>query len=125
MTAASGAVSKPTCQKFEDLSSAYRLERAQGIPMSVRERYERRLALLREDLRHQGTSCRMGDVLKRLGAIDEERLADALALQKASGGKKLLGEILVDLGWVDEGKIRQAVEIQMRSAGAPSGPLRR
>ena len=105
---------RPILDQFEDLSVAYRLECEQGIPMSVHERYERRLARLRQELRSRGTSCRLGDVLKRMGSLDDERLADALRIQSSSGGKKLLGEILIELGWASEQTIRRAVEAQAR-----------
>ena len=55
---------------------------------------------------------RLGDVLRRIGAVDEKRLTDALSVQAASGGGKLLGEILIDLGWASEQAVRQAAELQ-------------
>lgn len=112
MRAAERAILKPIQQQFESLSSSYRFECSHGIPTSVRERYEWRLSRLREELRSRKTLCYLGDVLKRMGAVDEERLASALSIQMANGRKKLLGEILVDLGWVDEETIRRAVDIQ-------------
>ena len=112
MITAGRAATKPVEQRFEDLSSSYRFECAHGIPMSVRQRYELRLSRLREELRNQQTSCRLGDVLKRIGAVDEERLANALRIQRANGTEKLLGEVLIDLGWVDEETIRRAVKEQ-------------
>lgn len=99
-------------ERFDALSSLYRFECAHGIPTSVRKRYEMRLAYLRKDLRKSETSCLLGQVLLRVGAIDEKRLAKALVLQQEGGKKKLLGELLIDLGWVDEQTIRRAVNEQ-------------
>lgn len=112
MTVADRTLTKPIHTRFEDLSASYQFECAHGIPMSVHERYEQQLSLLREELRGQKTSCCLGEVLKRIGAVDEQRLANALSMQTANGRKKLLGEILIDLGWVDEERIRRAVEEQ-------------
>ena len=80
--------------------------------MSVHERYVRQLRSLREELRSVRMPCRLGDVLRRMCAVDNEHLAAALARQSASGGEKLLGEILIDLGWASEQTIRRAVELQ-------------
>lgn len=80
--------------------------------MSVHERYERQLSSLRRTLRSVPTPCRLGDVLQRMGAVDEEHLTNALGVQAASGGGKLLGEILIDLGWASEQAIRHAAELQ-------------
>ena len=119
MRTAEGPILKPIQQQFESLSSSYRFECSHGIPTSVRERYEWRLSRLREELRSRKTSCYLGEVLKLIGALDQERLTSALSLQRANGGKQLLGEILIDLGWVDEKTIRRAVDIQR--IGAESG----
>lgn len=98
--------------EFEDLAASYRSECAHGVPMSVHERYGRQLRSLREELRSVQTPFRLGDVLRRMGAVDNEHLADALAMQSASGGEKLLGEILIDLAWASEQTIRRAAELQ-------------
>ena len=112
MRTAESSLAKPIQQQFESLSLAYRFECSHGIPTSVRKRYELRLARIREELRARKTSCYLGEVLKLIGALDQERLESALIIQRENGGKKLLGEILIDLGWVDERMIRRAVDIQ-------------
>jgi hypothetical protein len=105
-------VTKSIAREFDELASSYRSECAHGIPMSVHERYGRQLDSLRKKLRSVPTPCRLGDVLRQMGAVDENRLTDALGVQAASGGGKLLGEILIDLGWASEQAIRQAAELQ-------------
>jgi hypothetical protein len=99
-------------REFDDLAASYRSECAHGVPMSVHERYGRQLDSLREELRSTRMPYRLGDVLRRMGAVDEKRLTDALGVQAASGDGKLLGEILIDLGWASEQAIRQAAELQ-------------
>ena len=113
-------LTRSVSQEFEDLATSYRSECAQGIPMSVHERYERRLTVLRKELRSRGAPCRLGDVLRGMGALDEKRLASALSIQSARGGERLLGEILIDLGWVDEQAVRRAVAVQAESQSLPS-----
>jgi len=99
-------------RELDDLAASYRSECAHGVPMSVHERYERQLGTLRRTLRSVPTPCRLGDVLKHMGAVDEQRLTDALSVQAVSESGKLLGEILIDLGWASEQAIRQAAELQ-------------
>ena len=89
---------RPDPLRLERLTAAYRLECAHGISTSVRKRYEWRLLQVREVLRRRPqTAARLGEALTRIEAVDEERLADALSIQRASSGTKLLGEILMDL----------------------------
>ncbi|MDD5646799.1 MAG: hypothetical protein PHW86_06480 [Candidatus Bipolaricaulis sp.] len=99
-------------EAFDEIAAAYRAECAAGIPMSVHERYERRLTSLRAELRSTPTQRMLGDVLRSMEVVDDQQLADALRAQAAGGGAKLLGEILIDLGWATEQAIRQAVERQ-------------
>ena len=108
-------------QRFQTLSSSYRFEQANGgLPVSVRKRYELRLERAREELRDRKTSCRLGEVLKAIGALSEEQLSDALHAQSQERGKRLLGEILVDLGWVNQDAIRRAIDIQRIGTNAAS-----
>jgi hypothetical protein len=76
------------------------------------------MSQLRQELRTRKTSCYLGDVLNRMGAIDEQQLARALDIQMESGRNKLLGEILVDLGWINETMLRHAVEEQAAVRGS-------
>lgn len=107
---------RSSVRRFEDLVASYRFEEARGIPMSVRERYERRLSDLRVVLRDRRNQKRLGEVLQRMGAVDEAQISNALAVQHAEAGQRLLGEILTDLGLVDEQTIRRALEVQTRTA---------
>ncbi len=53
------------------------------------------------------TRVRLGELLVQAGAITQERLDEALALQKAEGGKRRLGQMLVDRGFIDETALTQ------------------
>ena len=98
--------------ELERVKEGYaRLER-RGIPMSVREWYERKLEQIRAELRKIHSRRPIGQILLDMGAVDEEQLKQALAKQQAEGGHRLLGEILIDLGWADEGTVRRAVARQ-------------
>ncbi|MGD9675609.1 MAG: hypothetical protein AB7V19_02880 [Candidatus Bipolaricaulia bacterium] len=103
---------KSASRVLEDLAASYRAECATGVPMSVHERYGRRLSSLRAELRSLSTPRRLGDVLQSMGIVDAQQLADALHAQAAGGNAKLLGEILIDLGWASEEMIRSALELQ-------------
>ena len=50
---------------------------------------------------------RLGEILLAKGVIDEERLREALRIQKEKGG--LLGDILISLGYVDEDKLAESL----------------
>ncbi|MGB2983314.1 MAG: hypothetical protein WBC63_05565, partial [Candidatus Bipolaricaulia bacterium] len=117
-------LSDPAGRRFDDLRAAYRFEQAHGgVPISVRKRYEQRLNRLRAQLRQrQPAGCRLGDVLKRIGAIDDAQLQQALVAQTLVKKKWLLGEILVGLGKIDEETLHLAVGIQQEAltAGARS-----
>ncbi len=115
MALAAGTPARSIHKQFEALLASYRLESQRGIPMSVHQRYEDRLAHLREELRNRKAACPIGEVLKRMGAVDEEGLASALRTQEANGKRRLLGEILVDLGWVDRSAVKAAVSVQTTS----------
>jgi len=100
-------------QEYERLAAEYRAQEARGIPMSVREWYERKLAELRAELRGSQHRRPLGEILIEMGAIDQEKLEQALAQQQAEGGLRLLGEILVEKGWADESTIQLALQRQI------------
>ncbi|KUK26285.1 MAG: hypothetical protein XD60_1521 [Acetothermia bacterium 64_32] len=99
--------------EYERLAAEYRAQEAWGIPMSVREWYERRLAELRAELRRARHGRPLGEILVAMGAVDPKRLELALAEQKAEGGRRLLGEILLEKGWVDEDSLKLALKRQL------------
>jgi len=71
--------------EYEDLQAKYREEDVRGIPMSVRERYERSLEELQGKLRGRRHARRLGEILVEMGVIDQEVLAKALGEQLAEG----------------------------------------
>ncbi len=56
--------------------------------------------------------ARLGDVLLRLGLIDQQDLAVALAERQAAGGTRRLGRIVRDLGFVSEADLALALAEQ-------------
>jgi type IV pilus assembly protein PilB len=54
---------------------------------------------------------RIGELLVQAGLLSQERLDDALALQRAQGRK--LGQVLIDLGIVNETQLTQTLGLQL------------
>ncbi len=54
---------------------------------------------------------RIGDILVEQGLLTEERLAQAIEMQKSSN--RILGDLLVDLGYVKQTDILKALSIQL------------
>ncbi len=52
----------------------------------------------------------LGEILKRWGLIDDEKLEEALKLSR--GSRKRIGEVLVDLGYAQQGDIAKALASQ-------------
>ena len=102
----------PTEAECEKLRAEYLELGARGIPMSVRDRYERALGELRARLRQETHARRLGEILLEMNAIDQSTLARALAEQAAGGHGLLLGEILVRRGWANSDAIGRGVERQ-------------
>ena len=113
MALAGGVPLRGIQERYVQLLAEYRLQCAEGVVPSVRAQYERRLAALRDQLRSWESPHKLGDILMRLGAIDNARLEQALEIQSTQEKSRLLGEVLVDLGWVDESTVHQAVEVQI------------
>ncbi len=107
-----GGTMLPTEVKYEELRAEYLELDARGIPMSVRERYEKGLSELRAGLQRQMHVRRIGEILLEMNAIDWNTLTQALAEQAAEGAGLLLGEILIRRGWADSDAIRRGVERQ-------------
>ncbi len=103
---------------YEELLAEYTARDAQGIPVSVRERYERSLTQLRSQLRRRPHSRRIGQILLEMGAIDQEALGKALGQQLKEGGSPLLGEVLLRHGWTDAKAIKNATQRQASDSAA-------
>ncbi len=55
------------------------------------------------------TAEKIGEGLKRIGAMTEEQVNEVLELQK-KGDKRLFGEIAISLGYIDDEAIRKYIE---------------
>ncbi len=102
-------------EEFESVHALYRSDDRRGIPMSVRERYERALAEIRRQIREErnaGTGKKLGEILIEAGALDQEKLQRGLAEQQLRGNKELLGEVLLSLGLIKEEALLSALHIQ-------------
>ena len=100
---------------FEDVQHEYAVQDARGIPMSVRERYEKALAEMRRRIREArvgGTGERIGGLLVETGALDREALQQGLAEQRLRGNGELLGEVLLSLNLIKEEALRLALRTQ-------------
>jgi hypothetical protein len=109
---------KTAVLEFEEVRQDYAFEDARGIPMSVRERYERALAEIRERIREtrQGKpGKRLGELLMEQGVLDQEGLERALAERQKRGKGELLGEVLLSLGLIKEETLLSALQVQANS----------
>ncbi|HEX7896272.1 MAG TPA: hypothetical protein VF950_00735 [Planctomycetota bacterium] len=61
---------------------------------------------------------RLGEVLQELELVDEDRIREALKIQREKGG--LIGEILVTLGYVSQEEVQLALAV---GRGAKLGGL--
>jgi len=57
---------------------------------------------------------RLGEILVDLGALDPERVEEALREQEAEGRRRRIGEILMEKGWVRSQDVERALIIQSR-----------
>lgn len=78
---------------------------------------------IREALREQLADARLGQILVRIGAVDDASLSAALATQSGQGG--LLGELLVEAGACDPEQITWALSQQNAEKRFGSFLLRR
>ena len=100
---------------FEGVQHEYAVQDARGIPMSVRERYEKALAEMRHRIREArvgGTGKRLGELLVETGALDQEALQRGLAEQRLRGNGELLGEVLLSLNLIEEEALLSALRTQ-------------
>ncbi len=108
-------VGKTAVLEFEEVRQEYAAEDARGIPMSVREWYEKALSEMRRKIREarddkQGK--KLGDLLIETGAVTQEQLQTALTRQQQNGSRELLGEVLLSLGTIRESDLISALRKQ-------------
>ncbi len=101
--------------ELEEVRQEYKVLDARGIPMSVRERYEKALAEMRQQIRqarqeHRGK--KLGELLVEQEAIDQDKLTQAIAEQQEWGTGELLGEVLLSLGLISKEALFVALRTQ-------------
>jgi len=93
----------------------YEAKDAIGIPMSVRERYEKALTEKRGRIREERNvkvGKRLGEILMEAGVLDGKRLQQGLAEQRLRRNKELLGEVLLSLDLIKEEDLLSALRMQ-------------
>jgi len=101
--------------EFDEMHEEYRRKDAIGIPMSVRERYEKALAEIRGRIREgrKGeVGKRLGEILMETGALDQATLQRGLAEQQLRRNGELLGEVLLSLNLIEEETLLSALHKQ-------------
>jgi len=101
--------------EFEEVRQEYEAKDAIGIPMSVRERYEKALTEKRSRIRMEQktkNAKRLGEILMEAKALDQERLQQGLAEQRLRGKKELLGEVLLSLDLIKEEALLAGLRVQ-------------
>lgn len=86
--------------------------------MSVHDRYRNALAEMRfkiREMRKDTKGKKLGELLVETGALDQERLQQALAEQRQRGKGELLGEVLMTLGLIKEEALLSALQVQANS----------
>lgn len=104
-----------TVLELEEVREEYRSKDAIGIPMSVRERYEKALAEIRcriREGRKGEVGKRLGEILVETGALDQATLQRGLAEQQLRGNGELLGEVLLSLNLIEEETLLSALHMQ-------------
>ena len=107
---------KTAILEFEEVREEYRRKDAIGIPMSVREYYEKALGELRHRIREQERGdgeTKLGQILVDCGALDQKGLQLGLAEQRLRGNKELLGEVLLSLELIEEEALLEALQKQV------------
>ena len=106
---------KTAILEFEEAREEYRTKDAIGIPMSVRERYEKTLSEIRSRIREKRNGeggKRLGEILVDSGLLDQEALQQGLAEQRLRGNGELLGEVLLSLNLIEEETLLSALHMQ-------------
>jgi len=112
-----------TAVEFERLVSLTKLEATGTMPVSVRTRYEERLAVLRDALQEQQNEYPLGAILVSIGAITDKQLNRALLAQRQSQTKKLLGEFLVEMNITSREQLSHALSIQASTSKTKSSRI--
>jgi len=68
---------------------------------------------IKETLRKESLSIRVGDLLLELGYITEEKLEAALKIQQTEKEKKKLGEVLIEQKFLSENSFLELLSVQM------------
>ena len=105
---------KTAVLEFEEVRREYAIEDARGIPMSVREWYDKALEQMRQRIREARNGAKgkkLGELLVEQGVLDQEKLQQALAEQQQGKGE-LLGEVLEALGLIEEEALLSALRMQ-------------
>ena len=100
---------------LEEVKEEYQEKDAIGIPMSVRERYERVLTEIRERIRQtrEGKSGKkLGELLIEQGVLDQAKLQQALTAQHQRGKGELIGEVLLSLGLIEKDELFSVLRVQ-------------
>jgi len=101
--------------EFEQVRQEYAVQDVRGIPMSVRERYEKSLAEMRHQIRETRNGRegkRLGDLLVEQGVLDQEELQQALGEQQRRGKGELLGEVLLSLNLIEKNVLVATLNMQ-------------
>jgi len=107
---------KTAILKFEEIREEYQRKETIGIPMSVREYYEKALGELRHRIRERESgngARRLGQILVDCGALDQKALQQGLAEQQLRGRKELLGEVLLSLDLIAKDRLAAAIRQQV------------
>ncbi|MFO7749066.1 MAG: hypothetical protein R6V54_03140, partial [Desulfobacteraceae bacterium] len=68
---------------------------------------------IKETLRKESLSIRVGDLLLELGYITEEKLQAALKIQQTEKEKKKIGEVLIEQKFLSENSFLELLSVQM------------
>ena len=103
--------------KLEELQEEYERKDEVGIPMSIRERYWKKMAALKQEVRDRVHRKKLGQVLLEKKILTDEQLKDALTEQAESREDQLIGEVLLEEGLISQEELRKAVEAQVDRNG--------
>ena len=104
--------------EFERVRREYAVQAARGTPMSVHARYGNALGEMRRQIREARNGAKgkkLGELLVETGALDQQRLQQALDEQEQRDTGELLGEILLELGLINEETLLSALQTQANS----------
>ena len=102
--------------ELEEVRREYETEDAIGIPMSMRERYEKALTEIRDRIRKERkgeVGKRLGEILVETGALNQAAVQQGLAEQRLRGNLELLGEVLLSMNLIKEEASLSALRLQV------------